>query len=155
MAAGNLVDSVKTLWNSLLLRRFVFRMADMAEASAKRVTGDTPQGTKHDITRPWTLSPGVAWQKERGQIVGRDAHATTPKGNMGYDQTTVAGEPRRTLVLLLLSFSTRKHMSLASRTILSNFSEEQCPQSHPQYLSGLSRAISRFTTCTDEPPVTP
>ena len=27
---------------SLLLRRFVFRMA---EASAKRVTGDTPQGT--------------------------------------------------------------------------------------------------------------
>ena len=28
--------------NSLLLRRFVFRMA---EASAKRVTGDEPQGT--------------------------------------------------------------------------------------------------------------
>ena len=30
------------LLNSLLLRRFVFRMA---EASAKRVTGDEPQGT--------------------------------------------------------------------------------------------------------------
>ena len=32
-------------------------------------------------------------------------------------------------------------MSVASRTILSNFFEEQCPQSHPQYLSGLSRAL--------------
>ena len=32
-------------------------------------------------------------------------------------------------------------MSVASRTILSNFSEEQCPQSHPQYLSVLSRAL--------------
>ena len=44
-------------------------------------------------------------------------------------------------LLLLLSFSTRKHMSVASRTILSNFFEEHCPQSHPQYLSGLSRAL--------------
>ena len=32
-------------------------------------------------------------------------------------------------------------MSVASRTILLNFFEEQCPQSHPQYLSGLSRAL--------------
>ena len=44
-------------------------------------------------------------------------------------------------LLLLLSFSTRKHMSVASCTILSNFFEEQCPQSHPQYLSRLSRAL--------------
>ena len=44
-------------------------------------------------------------------------------------------------LLWLLSFSTRKHMSVASRTILSNFFEEQCPQSHPQYLSGLLRAL--------------
>ena len=32
-------------------------------------------------------------------------------------------------------------MSVASRTILSNFFEEQCPQSHPQYLSGSLRAL--------------
>ena len=32
-------------------------------------------------------------------------------------------------------------MSMASRAILSNFFEEQCPQSHPRYLSGLSRAF--------------
>ena len=48
-------------------------------------------------------------------------------------------------LLLLLSFSICKHMSGASRTILSNFFEEQCPQSHPKYLSGLSRALFRTT----------
>ena len=37
-------------------------------------------------------------------------------------------------------------------TILSNFFEEQCPQSHPQYLSGLSRALFP-TTFLDLPPV--
>ena len=36
-------------------------------------------------------------------------------------------------------------MSEASRTILSNFLEEQCPQSHPQYLSELSRALFSTT----------
>ena len=42
---------------------------------------------------------------------------------------------------LLLSFSTHKHMSVASCTSLSNFFEEKCPQSHPQYLSGLLRTL--------------
>ena len=42
---------------------------------------------------------------------------------------------------MLLSFSTRKHMSVAFRAILSNFFEEQCTQNHPQYLSGLSHAL--------------
>ena len=44
-------------------------------------------------------------------------------------------------LLLLLSFSTRRHTSVASRCILSNFFEKQCTQNHPQYLSGLSRAL--------------
>ena len=42
-------------------------------------------------------------------------------------------------LLLLLSFSTRKHTSMASLAILSNFFEEQRTQNHPQYLSRLSR----------------
>ena len=42
---------------------------------------------------------------------------------------------------MLLSFSTLKHMSMASRAILSNFFEEQRTQNHPQYLSGLWRAL--------------
>ena len=44
-------------------------------------------------------------------------------------------------LLLLLSFSTRKHTSIASLAILSNFFEERWTQNHPQYLSGLSRAL--------------
>ena len=48
--------------------------------------------------------------------------------------------------LWLLSFSTRKHMSMASRAILSNFFEKQWTKNHPQYPSGLSRAL--FPTMT-------
>ena len=44
-------------------------------------------------------------------------------------------------LLLLLSFSTRKHTSMASRAILSDFFEEQLTQNHPQYRSGLTRAL--------------
>ena len=44
-------------------------------------------------------------------------------------------------LLLLLSFSTHRHMSMASPAILSNFFEKQCTQNHPQYLSELSRAL--------------
>ena len=44
-------------------------------------------------------------------------------------------------LLLLLSFSTHKHMSMVSRAILSSFFEEQWTQNHPQSLSGLSRAL--------------
>ena len=50
--------------------------------------------------------------------------------------TTVAVEPS-----FVASFSTRKHMSVASRAIISNFFEEQCPQNHSHYLSGLTRAL--------------
>ena len=47
-------------------------------------------------------------------------------------------------LLLLLSFSTRKHASMASRAVLSNFFEKRWSQNHPQYLSELARA--RFPT---------
>ena len=42
---------------------------------------------------------------------------------------------------LLLSFSTRKHTSMASRAILSNFFGKELTQNHPQYLSELARAL--------------
>ena len=48
-------------------------------------------------------------------------HATILKGNMGYDQHTVSD----TVVLLLFSFSTRKHKSMASCVILLDFFKEQ------------------------------
>ena len=49
--------------------------------------------------------------------------------------------PLLSKILLLLSFSARKHTSMASRASLSNFCEEEGTQNHPQYLSGLSRAL--------------
>ena len=54
----------------------------------------------------------------------RNVHATIPKGIMGYDQCTVLALYLSNL-LLLLSSGTRKHTSMASRAILSNFFEEQ------------------------------
>ena len=51
-----------------------------------------------------------------------NVHATIPKGSMGNDQytvsDTVAVEPN-----FLLSFSTRKHTSMAFQATLSNFFE--------------------------------
>ena len=58
------------------------------------------------------------------KVVGKYVHATIPKGNMGYAQYTVPDFVTVDL-LLLLSFSTRKHMSMASRVILSNSFEKQ------------------------------
>ena len=51
-------------------------------------------------------------------------HVTMPKGDMGYDQYTfpytIAVE---TAFFFLLSFSTRKHTTMACRTILMKFFE--------------------------------
>ena len=58
------------------------------------------------------------------KVVGKNVHATTQKGSMGYDQYTVphsvAIEPT-----VCFFFSTRKRTSMAFRAILSNFFEEQ------------------------------
>ena len=54
------------------------------------------------------------------------------------------------IFLLLLSFSTRKHTSMAFSVILLNFFEEQSTQNHLQYLSGCLRVLFPtifFMTC--------
>ena len=90
------------------------------------------------------LSPGNHFPQftaiSRRKVVGKNVHATIPKGIMGYDQHTLPNTVLSNL-LLLLSFSTRKHTSMTSHAILSNFFEEQWAQNHTQYLSGLSRAL--------------
>ena len=88
--------------------------------------------TRHYVSRTKNI------QLFRERLSEKNVHATIPKGNMGYDQYTV---PDTVHLLLLLSFSTRRHMSMASRAILSNFFEKQWTKNHPQYLSGLSRAL--------------
>ena len=75
------------------------------------------------------------------KVVGKNVHATIPKGNLGYDQYTVPDTVAVKTSLVLLSFSTREHTSMASCALLSNFFEEQRTQNHLQYLSGLSRAL--------------
>ena len=60
---------------------------------------------------------------------------------MGYDQYTLFLKLQRSNLLLLLSFSTRKHTSMAFSVILLNFFEEQSTQDHPQYLSGCLRVL--------------
>ena len=58
------------------------------------------------------------------KVFGKNVHATIPKGNMGYDQYIVPDDCNCNL-FVVLSFSTRKHMSMASSAILSNFFEEK------------------------------
>ena len=60
---------------------------------------------------------------------------------MGYDQYTLFLKFQRSNLLLLLSFSTRKHTSMAFSVILLNFFEEQSTQNHPQYRSGCLRVL--------------
>ena len=69
MAAGNLVDSVKTLWN----------MISHVPGPPLPALRDRERGAR-------------TFEKGCRQVVGRNAHATTPKSNMGYDQYTVRND---------------------------------------------------------------
>ena len=51
------------------------------------------------------------------KVVGKTVHATIPKGNMGYDQY-ILPDTVLSKLLLLLSFSTCRHMSMASLAIV-------------------------------------
>ena len=63
------------------------------------------------------------------KVVGKNVLATTPKGNMGYDQCTVLNDCScRTFILLLLSISTHEHMSMAYCAVLYSI------QNHPQII---------------------
>ena len=57
----------------------------------------------------------------------RNVHAKILKDKMGYDKYTVPDSTDTAVVepTFLLSFSTRRHTSMASRAILSNFFQEQ------------------------------
>ena len=53
----------------------------------------------------------------------KNVHATIPKSNMGHDQCAVP-DTAADESSIVASFSIRKHSSMASRAILSNFFEE-------------------------------
>ena len=72
------------------------------------------------------------------KVVGKNVHATIPKGNMGYDQYTVPDDCScRTYFNLLLSFSTRKHISMAFCANSFKFLCKKRTENHTQCLSGL------------------
>ena len=75
------------------------------------------------------------------KVVGKNVHATIPKGNMGYDQYTVPSDCSCRTYFGCFPLAIANITSQTSRAILSNFFEEQCPQNHPPNLSGLSRAL--------------
>ena len=73
---------------------------------------------------------------------GKNVHATIPKVNMGYDQYTVPVTlPVKTSCFPLACANIRP----LPHAIFSNFFEERRTQNHPQYLSGLSRALFSTT----------
>ena len=76
------------------------------------------------------------------KVVAKTVHATIPKSNMGYDQCTFSWHCScRSYFCCFALISPRKRTSMDSRAILSNLFEKQSTKNHPQYLSGLSRAL--------------
>ena len=75
------------------------------------------------------------------KVVGKNVHATIPKGNMGYNQYTVPKDCSCRTYFGCFPLAIANITSQTSRAILSDFFEEQCTQNHPKYLSGLSRAL--------------
>ena len=97
--------------------------AGLLESSACRLPGQSALTRR----RPYTTAISR-------KVVGKKSALDNPKSKMGYEQYTVLDDCRT-------DFSTRKHLPMASRAILSNFFEEQGTQNDPKYLSGLSRAL--------------
>ena len=57
----------------------------------------------------------------RENVSQETVHVTMPKGDMGYDQYTFPYTIAVETAFFLLSFSTRKHTTMACRTILMKF----------------------------------
>ena len=61
----------------------------------------------------------------------KNAHATIPKSNMGYDQYTVPNDCSCRTYFCCFPLAIANITSQTSRAILPNFFEEQCTQNHP------------------------
>ena len=75
------------------------------------------------------------------KVVGKNVHATIPKGNMGYDRYTVPDDCSCRTYFCCFPLALANTFSWPFVPILSNFFDEQSTQNHPQCLSGLSRAL--------------
>ena len=79
------------------------------------------------------------------KVVGKNVHATIPKGNMGYDQYTVPDDCSCRTYFCCFPLALENTLPWPLVPILSNFFEEQRTQNHPQCLSGFSRALFATT----------
>ena len=79
------------------------------------------------------------------KVVGKNVHATTPKGNVGYDQYTVPDDCSCRTYFCCFPLARANICPWPPRAIFSNFFEQQSTQNHLQYLSGLSRALFSTT----------
>ena len=59
------------------------------------------------------------------KVVGKSVHATIPKGNMGYDRYTVAGDCSCRTYFCCFPLALANTFPWPFMPILSNFSEEQ------------------------------
>ena len=75
------------------------------------------------------------------KVVGKNVHATIPKGNLGYDQYVVPNDCSCRTYFCCFPLALANITSQTSRAILSNFFEEQCRSNCSKYLLGLSRAL--------------
>ena len=75
------------------------------------------------------------------KVVGKNVHATIPKGNMGYDQYTVPDDCSCRTYFCCFPLALANTFPWPFVPILSNFFEKKRTQNHPQCLSGLSRAL--------------
>ena len=75
------------------------------------------------------------------KVVGKNVHATIPKGNMGYNQYTVPDDCGCRTFFCCFPLALVNTFPWPVVPILSNFFEKQRTQNHPQGLSRLSRAL--------------
>ena len=75
------------------------------------------------------------------KVVGKNVHATIPKGNMGYNQYTVPDECSCRSFFCCFPLALANTFPWPVVPILSNFFKKQRTQNHPQCLSRLPRAL--------------
>ena len=75
------------------------------------------------------------------KVVGKNVHATIPKGNMGYNQYTVPDDCSCRTFFCCFPLALANTFPWPVVPILSNFFEKQRTQNHPQCLSRLSREL--------------
>ena len=89
----------------------------------------------------YNLTIVVTYTAISRKVVGKNVHATIPKGNMGYDQYTVPDDCSCRSYFCCFPLALANTFPWHFVPIPSNFFEKKRTQNHPQCLSGLSRAL--------------